>query len=177
MVCFAAGCQTNEEALQNVETYSGPLYEVNNVEILYSEPVNDELATVQFKLSGPKQLVFENENLEFPEGIYIENYDKEMNVVFTLKANAGYYDASEQVYRAVGNVEVMDMKDNKSLFTEELFWKPGPGNEAIYTDKFVHIRTQGESIRGVGLKASQDFSTYRILKPTGTLTIDEEEKP
>lgn len=174
---FSVGCEVNEEAMKNVESYEGPLYEVEDVEILYSEPVEDDKATVKFKLIADLQLIFENEDIEYPEGVYIENYNQDQEVVFTLKANQGYYDAEEDQYRGVGDVEVRNLETKESLFTEELFWKPGPGDDAIYTDKFVHIITETASLRGVGLRATQDFSEYTILDPgEGSILVNENEQ-
>jgi hypothetical protein len=56
--------------------------------------------------------------------------------------------------------------------TEELNWVPA--KQKIFTDKFVTIQTKEEVLKGQGLEAKQDFSSYRILKPTGTFPITQE---
>jgi len=156
------------------------MYELTDVETWYSTELREEEMTdedvndafVQFKLVADRQLVFDNDNLEFPDGVYIENYNPDSTLAFTLKANKGWYDATEKTYRVEGNVILRNFEKDEQLNTEELFWKPGPGDEAIYTDKFVTVKTQNEIIYGEGLRASQDFRKYKILKPKGTLNIE-----
>lgn len=56
--------------------------------------------------------------------------------------------------------------------SEELYWEPQ--KEEIYTDKFVRIQSEDQISTGTGLVAKQDFSSYRILNPSGTIYLDEE---
>ena len=44
----------------------------------------------------------------------------------------------------------------------------------IYTNENVKITTAKELIYGVGLRAKQDFTQYKIAKPTGVFSIDSE---
>lgn len=168
------GCDTNE--VKQMQEYNGPMYELTDVETLYSEGEDnlDSLAFVKFKLMADRQLIFDNEDMEFPEGIYIENYKIDGTVAFTLKANKGFFDSEEQVYKAEGNVILRNLLEEQQVNSEELFWKPGPGDDAIYTDKFVIVKTKDEIIYGEGLRASQNFETFKILKPSeGSFVIEE----
>jgi len=167
-------CETTE--VQKVEEYNGPMYELTDVETLYSEGEDevDTVAFVKFKLMADRQLIFDNEDMEFPEGIYIENYEIDGNVAFTLKANKGFFDSEDQVYKAEGNVILRNLLEDQQVNSEELFWKPGPGDDAIYTDKFVIVKTKSEIIYGEGLRASQNFENFKILKPSeGSFVIEE----
>ena len=56
---------------------------------------------------------------------------------------------------------------HEKLKSEELKWSRF--EKRVYTNKFVRIETPQEILLGEGLTASQDFSTYKILKPRGTL--------
>ena len=164
---------SDSEQVKKIEDYEGPTYELVDVKTLYSTKKDENTAFVEYKLEAARQLIFENEDMEFPEGVYIESYQPDGNIAFILEANEGYYDQKEDVYRAVGDVNLRNLQEKQSLTTEELFWKPGAGDESIYTDKFVIIETVEEKIYGEGLRASQDFERYVILKPTGSLAIDE----
>ena len=168
LLAFIFGC-TDQNDLSQIQEYQGPSYELTDVQTLYSEGADENTAFVSFKLVAPRQQVFEDNNLEFPEGIYIENFKPDGSIAFTLKANKGYYDDEEKTYRAEGNVVLRDLVQDQQLNTEELYWIPGPGDEAIYTDKFVTVKTPDNIIYGEGLRASQNFETYKILKPTGDI--------
>ena len=54
-----------------------------------------------------------------------------------------------------------------------MFWSPA--EEKFYTDNFVTIISEGEVHTGKGLSANQDFSSYKILEPAGTIQIEEDE--
>lgn len=164
---FAFSSCGNNADIADVKPYDGPLLEIENMVTLYSDS-----ATVRVKVEAQKQLEFESGDSEFPDGVYIEFYDKNQKVSSTLKADYGYYTKKENLYKATGNVEVESYEDGKKLNTEELFWKPD--KQEIYTDKFVRIETAEEILLGEGLTAAQDFSNYKILKPTGELSIEQE---
>lgn len=159
-------CGDNAD-VADVSPYEGPLLEVENMVTLYSDS-----ARVRVKVEAQKQLEFENGDSEFPEGLYVEFYDKDQKISSTLKADYGYYTKAENLYKATGDVEVNSYEKDQKLNTEELFWKQD--KEEIYTDKFVRIETAEEILLGEGLTATQDFSSYRILKPTGELSIEQD---
>ena len=163
---ISLGCSENKD-LDEYKQYEGPAMEVENVETLYSDS-----AIVRIKLQADKQLEFENGNREFPEGVYIEFYEKDGQVSSTITANQGYYNKKEDKYTATGNVIVKSMLKNEELRTEELHWEPA--KQEINTEKYVEIETENDIFMGNGLTAKQDFSDWRILKPTGTITIEEQ---
>ena len=167
-------CDTTE--VQNIQEYDGPMYELTDVITLYSEGEEDidTMAYLKFKLEADRQLIYEDEDMEFPEGIYIENYTADSTVAFILKANKGYFNNETKIYKAEGNVVLRNLLEEQQVNSEELYWKPGPGDDAIYTDKFVIVKTQSEIIYGEGLRASQNFETFKILKPSdGSFVIEE----
>ena len=66
---------------------------------------------------------------------------------------------------------LFNLESNDELRTEELFWYPN--DEKFETQKFVTIKTNNEIHSGEGMESNQDFSNYKILRPTGTIEIDE----
>jgi LPS export ABC transporter protein LptC len=155
-----------DSATKEILVYEGPLSEAEDVEHYYTE--ND---LVKVKMTAPLLYEYQNEDREFPEGVYMEFYDEFGKLSSTLKANKAYYFKKEDQWRGQGNVEVKNIQKNEQLNSEELFWKPK--EEKIFTEKFVTIRMQSDVIYGEGLDAKQDLSSYKILKPTGSLEIDE----
>jgi len=141
--------------------------EVDSSTILYSDS-----AVVRVKIEAPRQLEFENGDKEFPNTIFIEFYEPTGELSSTLAANKAYYTKQTDVYKANGDVEVIGYLEPQKLNTEELFWNPG--DEEIYTETFVRIETDDQISTGNGLKAKQDFSSYRILKPKGTIYLEQD---
>lgn len=156
----------DDKDINKMVPYDGPIMEVNNVETLYSDS-----AQIRVRLTAPKQLVMENEDLKYPKGIYIEFYDEKGAISSTLRANSGVYNKTKNMHTVTGNVIIVDSVKAQTMNTEELNWEPA--KKKIHTDKFVTIQTPKEILKGEGLTANQDFSDWRILKPTGVFPVPE----
>lgn len=154
-------------SVDDMALYEGPVLELSDIESYYSDS-----AVVRIKMVAPKQLEFENNDSEFPEGLYLEFYDKNGTLSSTLEANYAYKYNKEDKWRALRNVIVKNIENNEELHTEELFWEPQ--KELVYTNKFVRIETEDQILMGEGMEASQDFSWWRILDARGTISLDEE---
>ncbi len=130
-------------------------------------------ARIVMRLRAPRQNNFENDDREWPKSLYLEYLDDLGNVETTFQADYVFYTAKDDVYKGEGNVIVKNTQTGDELNTELLYWYPG--KKEFYTDRFVTIQSEGEIHTGEGLTANEDFSAYTILKPTGTITVDENE--
>lgn len=157
-------CHTDERDLSKMKPYDGPRMEIDTVETLYSDS-----ARVRVRMTAPKELQMENEDLIFPKGVYIEFFNENQAVSSTLRGNHGTYNKKKNLYTVTGKVVVVDSVKGQTMNTEELHWEPI--RRKIYTDKFVTIQTQQEILKGQGLEAEQDFSNYKILRPTGVFPV------
>ncbi len=144
--------------------YNGPLSEMENVDVLYSE--NDR---IKVKMKAAKILEFKNGDREFPEGLYLEFYNELGILTSTLKANHAFYFKEDDLWRGREKVEVVNIEKKQRLNTEELFWKRN--ERKIYTDKFVTIKLENEVVYGTGLDALQDLSSYTIKKVEGEFEV------
>ncbi len=162
-----AAC-SSDEVEQELEPFSGPLLEADSVRTLFSDS-----AVVRIMMKAPKQFEYQTGDQEFPEGIYIEFYEGDGSISSTLKASHGYYFVEEDRYTGIGDVEVISVKDSKKLLTDTLHWSQP--DEKVYTKARVTIIEEADTLRGHGLEAAQDFSSYTILKPEGSTLLDDEE--
>lgn len=157
-----------EQAKQTkrVAPYSGPIEEINDVKLLYSEA-----AMLKVRLKTPKQLRYLNENRRYPEQVDIIFYGPTGEPVTTLRSDSGRYDKAKDIYVVMGHVVVINKQKQEKLLTPELTWNPV--TKKVYTDKPVMILSQltGEKLNGVGLDANQDFSKYAIRKVTGVFNV------
>lgn len=158
------GCSKTE--LGQPLEYEGPQSEAEKVEMYHSE--NQQ---VKVKLLADLVYEFQNGDREFPKGIYIEFFDVEGNISSKLRSNHAHYYKKDNLWKATGKVEVINLSKNEQLNTEELFWRPA--KEEIYSESFVTIRMQSEVIYGEGLEARQDMSSYTIKKPQGEFKLEE----
>lgn len=159
------GCKNRKELIDE-PLFEGPTISMDSVYTKMSDS-----AELVMTLRAAKQNDYEGGDREWPESFYLEYMDDQGNVSTTFKADYVYYTAKENLYKAEGNVIVKNLENGDELNTEELFWSPS--DEEFYTERFVTIQTDDEIHTGEGLTANQDFSSYKILKPQGTLLIEE----
>lgn len=164
LIVLVTSCNSSD--VKEPLVYQGPLTVAENVELYYSEDNR-----VKVKMTAPVMNQFQNDDREFPKGIYLEFYDPDGHLESTLRANEAFYFKKENQWRGRGKVEVKNIEKNEQLNTEELFWKPD--KEKIFTEKFVTIRQQSDVIYGQGLEAKQDMSDYVIKKPEGEFAVED----
>ncbi|WP_262888100.1 LPS export ABC transporter periplasmic protein LptC [Cyclobacterium roseum] len=145
-----------------LENYEGPYRISHNIELLHSDS-----ALVRTKLMAAKQLEYLNQDTEFPEGILIHFFEKDGTLSTTIRADRGYYDRKNNLYRGEGDVQVENLQKDQKLSSEELFWDPG--KEKIYTEKFVTVEEPDRIIKGTGMEADEGFNEYTFTKVTGTI--------
>ncbi len=160
-------CGPKSEEVIEIQEYVGPIFEIGKATTYYSDS-----AVVKMKMQAPIQLVFGNSDREFPDGLFLEFFDKNGDPTSTLKADYCYYTRKEDLYKATGNVVIEEIRTKDRLDTEELYWNLK--KEEVFTDKFVRIEKDGELHIGDGLEAKQDFSYWKILNSKGTISLEEE---
>ncbi len=146
--------------------YEGPLREAENITIFSTEK-----NVMKVLLKAKKINELQNGDREFPEGIYIEFYDAFGKITSTLRANSAYHFKSEDKWRGLGDVEVINIEKQQQLNTEELFWKQS--TKKIFTDKFVTIKLENEILYGTGLDADQDLSHYTLKNIEGEFEVED----
>lgn len=161
-------CEKRKELIDQ-QLYEGPTIAMDSVYTKLSD--SGRLVMI---LQAIKQFDFDNDDREWPKGLFLEYLDDFGNVESTFEADYVYYTAADDVYKGQGNVVVRNTESGDELTTEELFWSPP--DEKFYTDRFVTIVTEDEVHTGEGLEADEDFETYTITSPSGTLTVEDEDE-
>lgn len=153
---------TDEKEETPLRYYSGPIAMVDSIKTIYTDS-----GKVVVKMKAPMQHEFSNGDREFAKGMFVEFFNNKGQVQSTLEADYVHYSKQQDLYTGTGNVKIINLLEDKSLTTELLHWSRT--EKRIFTNKFVTIKNKGEILTGTGLSASQDFKTYRILKPSGVL--------
>ena len=159
-------CEEPKET-KEVKQYKGPIEVIDDVKLLYSED-----AKLKVKLTTPKQLRYENDDRKYPQQVDIEFYAPTGETLTTIRSDSGRYDKAKNLYTVIGHVVVVNKKKQEKLLTPELNWNPV--TKKVFTESRVTVISQltGEKLYGVGLDADQDFTNYRIRKPTGVFNVD-----
>jgi LPS export ABC transporter protein LptC len=163
ILCLFA-CRDNETKITVEVPYEGAMMTANHIKTIYSDSGETKMI-----LQAPVQLLLQNNDREFPEGVHVEFFDEKKDPKAILTSNYALFDKDKNLYRISGKVVIDNKRDGKKMSTEELFWSPA--TKKIYTDKFLVIETANEIIKGEGMDATQDFSSYTIRKPIGVVLV------
>ena len=139
---------------------------VENVTIRYTDS-----AVVKATIVAPEMIRYPNKAepyTEMPKGLFATFYDAQGKVDSKLSAAYGINYEEKKLIMLTDSVRVVNVK-GEELKSEELFWDQK--EKKIYTNKFVRIVRNGETLRGDGFESNENFTKYRILKPAGPVTV------
>lgn len=126
----------------------------------------------QYKIISPLWNIYdeaENPYWLFPEGIYLQKYDANYNVIATVAADSATFYKNERLWKLEGEVEMT--KFPKDLFlSPRVFWDQR--KQQLYSDTFIHIENATHVLEGTGFESDESLTKYRILHPTGIFPIE-----
>lgn len=143
-----------------------------DVTVLYSRD-----GKIQARLFTHELIRNEHANPPFADmknGLKVEFFDDSAKVKNTLSARNARWYTKENNILIRDSVKVVNDK-GEMLETSELVW-----NQTIakfFTEKAVSITTPTQIIYGKGMEANQDFSYYKIIKPTGMESVSKTQVP
>lgn len=141
----------------------------------------------RFRISAREWQVYDKADpsyWEFPSGIYLEQFDRELSVAATLRSDYAYYDDQAELWHLTGNVYATNV-NGEQFETPELYWNQK--QERVYSDSAITIKqppspaalqadganAKGTIIKGVGFESNQEMTKYTIRRPTGVFPIDD----
>jgi LPS export ABC transporter protein LptC len=127
----------------------------------------------RYRIKAKKWLVFDKADTpywEFPEGIYLEKFNMDLEADATVEADYAYYNEPAQRWTLKGNVEAMNLEGEK-FETPLLYWDQK--SESVYSDSSITITRETSIIKGVGFQSNQEMTNYTIQYPTGVFPIEE----
>jgi len=166
-------CENDVNEVERVTRFENPLQEIaSDIEILYSEE-----GDVKAKLLAP-EMTKNSEGkpyTEFNKGLNVYILDKNKKVTTELSANYGIKYDKDDTTVISQNVKVINKIDGLTLETEKLTRNDKTGE--LHTDAFVKITTETQVIKGMGLTANEDFSSYKMDSVQGYVSIFDTEIP
>lgn len=109
---------------------------------------------------------------EFPKGVRIVSIDKDQDSLIILGNYAISY-MKTNISEIKGSVSIENIKDQKRLLTEQLFWDQK--TKYFYTEKAFTLYTESDTIYGVGFDASEDLSMFTAKNNRGVIRVNEKE--
>ena len=155
------------EKVTRVEKY--PLESTYDSEIIYSED-----ADIKIKAFAPEMHRYSGttDYNEMPKGVEVTFYDSTNQEGSKLTANYAIDKQTEFLMEAKNDVVIIN-SEGEQLNTEHLIWDRKA--RKIYSEVFVKITTDDEIIMGEGFESNETFTKYKILKPKGTLSQEDEQ--
>jgi len=129
----------------------------------------------RYRIEAPQWFVYDKTEppyQEFPDGIYLEQFDIDLSVQASLKADYAHYDENQQIWTLRGNVHALNRK-GEQFDTPLMMWNQK--THRVYSDTTIHITREKSIIEGVGFDSNEDMSKYTIINPTGVFPIKEDE--
>jgi LPS export ABC transporter protein LptC len=159
-ILFLAGCEKDKNKVG--APYEGPIEEVSNVQIRYSE-----VGLQKVRMITPRSLTYSNQNKVFPDTVNIDFFDPSGSIITHLRADSGHYNHASNVYIVKGHVRVVKSETQETLTTTELSWNPV--TKKVFTDKALTVRNTrtSEITNAIGMDAEQDFTRIKFRKATG----------
>lgn len=108
---------------------------------------------------------------EFPDGIYMEKFNSDLEIDTWLRSDYAFYNEDDQLWELRGNVRSMNA-DSEFFETPQLFWDQR--KECIFSDSIISITRESSIIKGIGFTSNQDLTKYSIQNPTGVFPVKDE---
>jgi len=155
------GCE-EEKSDTIIRHYAGPMVRSENLNTVYSDS-----GKTKMRLEAPVQVEFSDGNQEYEKGLTVTFYKMDTIRQSYLKADFVHFNKQQDLYTAIGHVVLEDLIKHEKLNTEKLHWSRSEGR--VFNNEFVEITTPTQILKGKGLTAKQDFSSYTILEPEGQI--------
>ncbi len=161
-------CQSNFDEVQKIGVKSGaPLTEATNI-----DTEQTEMGRLTTHLISPLMKDYTNRSVpffEFPAGLKMVVFDDQKNENH-IYADYGIAYNTTNLIDLRGDV-IVTTHTKDTLFAEQLYYDRSLS--WIFTDLPVVFRTENEKISGQGFDSDRSFERARVLKVTGTISIEE----
>lgn len=169
MFLFSCGKGSVEQSRNSQPREQAAVLITDSVSTLISDS-----GITRYRIEAPQWLIYDKTDppyQEFPNGIYLEQFDEDLSVKASLKADYAYYNETEQQWTLRGNVHALNRK-GEQFDTPELQWNQK--THRVFSDTSIHIVREQSIIEGVGFDSNEEMTKYTILDPTGVFPIKEE---
>ena len=172
MLLLVAACneETKVDIASTIHPEKMPTMLTRNVSTMISDS-----GVVQYKILAPLWKVYDEVDTPywtFPEGLYLQKFDRNFKVIGTLAADSAKYFKNEKLWRLDGHVE-MRQQPSDVFLSERIFWNQR--EKKVYSDTFIHIENEKHVLEGTGFVSNENLTVYRVLKPQGIFPLKKDE--
>lgn len=163
------GCKPRDVRLRAAavtDRKATPVLQATDVNTIISDS-----GIVRYRIKAPTWQIFDKADTpywEFPDGVYLERFDENLEPDATVEADYAFYNEPAQRWLLKGNVEALNLEGER-FETPLLYWDQK--SESVYSDSSIVITRESSIIKGVGFRSNQSMTQYTILRPTGVFPI------
>lgn len=144
---FATACRHEDplSVADKINPTAMPTMTTHNVMTIISDS-----GVPQYRMVCPVWYVYDNIDTPLwilPQGPYLEKFDPQYNIVFTVAADSAVNNRLTQCWHLYGNVEFNESPD-LLILTPQLVWDQR--QQKISSDSFIHIEQPDKIIEGYG---------------------------
>ena len=153
-----ASCENDLENIKKVTATDKTADQITNgLHSIYSDS-----GLVVYEILANRMEVFEKpvQTTYFKNGLTVNYYNKNSEIVSTLKADYAEIKEAENLVICRNNVIFTNHEKHQTLKTEELFWDKKL--KKVRTSKNFFVESPTTEARGVGLETDETFSEYKM---------------
>ena len=164
-------CNRRDARLQSeaiVDRSAVPVLDAESITTIISDS-----GIIRYRIKAQTWKMFDKADTpywEFPDGIFLERFNMQLESDATVEADYAYYNEPEERWMLRGNVKALNL-EGETFETPLLFWDQK--SESIYSDSSIVITRESSIIKGIGFRSNQSMTQYTILHPTGVFPIEE----
>lgn len=168
---FYTGCNEEKKVdiSANLDPSKMPTMMTRNIMTFISDS-----GITQYKIVTPLWLVYDEIDTpcwRFPEGIYLQKFDKQFKVISTVAADSAIFYKEKRLWKLEGNVEMTKVPDELFL-SPRLYWNQR--TQRLSSDTFMHVENTTHVLEGSGFDADEQLKSYRVLHPTGVFPVNQD---
>lgn len=141
---------------------------VRNISTLISDS-----GVVKYRIFAEEWYVYDKADTpyyDFPEGLFLENFDSLMNVTSSIKCKNAQYFIDDELWDLKDSVHAMNTQ-GEHFETNRLFWNQK--TESVYSKERIKITQKNRVIVGKEFESNQSFTEYVIKNPEGVFPIED----
>jgi LPS export ABC transporter protein LptC len=163
-------CENEMSSIQKISFEgSTPDESTDKLNIIYSD---SGIARVKIFASRSETFRYKQNITKMYDSLRVDFYSTKGNIISTLSALYGEIDHSKGIIIVRDSVRFKNLIKDQTLETEELTWTQN--DSIIYSNSQVIVKTSKGNVSGSGIRTKQDFDSYEILNPSGSIKLEKE---
>lgn len=171
LVCLLLlSCERKSDTIKSFEILSLPAVTRINFETI----LTTDSGKVQLTMSAPLLETFKNTDdpySEFKSGLSILFYEGNEEPIASATSKYARHSDKKNLWELKDSVVLIN-EANEKLETEQLFWDED--KDRIYTDRFVKITREDQTIMGTRFESDSRLLSPRIKHVTATIYLKDE---